>query len=511
MLVPADRLQALLPQRSIAENIAAPRFNNPRRWGPVAIRAERRRVAGAIEALSIDTRAHRQVRRLSGGNQQKVTIARWLANGFETLLCFDPTRGIDVGTKRQIYALLRSLAGDGAAILLFTSELAEIPLVCDRVDLPLRRAGHRRDRRAERGRGDTPAGDARPRARVGERRVSAVEADAGRPARRPISWSRLARRHAWTAGVYVLLVALFIYWSTIPANWGQFDVQSLVIDAMPFAFAAMAQAVVIISGGIDLSIGSMMSLINVLSAKYWLADAATGEPVSFQRGIVIALVLIAGAALAGALTGLIIQVTRVADIIVTLAMLFVWAGAALAVLEIPGGAVPAEITKLGVGYTGTAWLPTGIVIIAIVILVWIPIRWTKPGLSIYAIGSSRNASFLSGISVAKTRVGAYALGSALAAMGGLALTATSGIGDALSGQYYTLNSVAAVVLGGVSLVGGVGGLVGPVAAAFVLTLVKTILVLKGVDQNWAQVIQGTLIVIVVMIGGLALRSRGKRA
>jgi ribose transport system ATP-binding protein len=133
VLVPADRLEALLPQRSIAENIAAPRFNTPRRWGPVGIREERRRVQSAIDALSIDTRAQRQVRRLSGGNQQKVTIARWLANGFQTLLCFDPTRGIDVGTKRQIYALLRRLAGDGAAVLLFTSELAEVPLVCDRV------------------------------------------------------------------------------------------------------------------------------------------------------------------------------------------------------------------------------------------------------------------------------------------------------------------------------------------------------------------------------------------
>jgi ribose transport system ATP-binding protein len=133
VLVPADRLQALLPQRSVAENIAVPRFNSSRRWGPVDVRAERRRVGAAIDALSIDTRAQRQVSRLSGGNQQKVTIARWLANGFQTLLCFDPTRGIDVGTKRQIYALLRRLAGEGAAVLLFTSELAEIPLVCDRV------------------------------------------------------------------------------------------------------------------------------------------------------------------------------------------------------------------------------------------------------------------------------------------------------------------------------------------------------------------------------------------
>jgi ribose transport system ATP-binding protein len=133
VLVPADRLLALLPQRSVHENIAVPWFGRVSRWGPVNVRAERRRVREAVEALQIDTRAQRQVRRLSGGNQQKVTIARWLASGFGVLLCFDPTRGIDVGTKRQIYALLRRLADEGAAILFFSSELAEFPLVCDRV------------------------------------------------------------------------------------------------------------------------------------------------------------------------------------------------------------------------------------------------------------------------------------------------------------------------------------------------------------------------------------------
>jgi ribose transport system permease protein len=324
-----------------------------------------------------------------------------------------------------------------------------------------------------------------------------------------INWGRFGRRHGWTIGVYVLLFVLLLYWRTIPAQWGTFDVQSLAIDALPFAFAAMAQAVVIISGGIDLSIGSMMALVNVLSAKY-MFDSTTGLAVSYREALVLAFVLILGAGLAGALTGLIINVTKVADIIVTLAMLFVWGGAALAVMQIPGGGAPLEFSKLAIGYTLTPWLPSGLVILAaVVLLVWVPIRWRKPGLALYAIGSSRNASFLSGTSVAWTRVGAYALGSAFAAMGGLALTATSGIGDALSGQYYTLNSVAAVVLGGVALVGGVGGLIGPIAAAFVLTLVKSIMILKGVDQNWAQVIQGTLIVLVVMIGGLALRQRGK--
>jgi ribose transport system ATP-binding protein len=133
VLVPADRLQALLPQRSVSENIAAPRYAAVRRWGPINMVGERRRVREAIDALKIDTRAQGQVRRLSGGNQQKVTIARWLASGFRTLLCFDPTRGIDVGTKRQIYELLRRLADDGSAVLFFSSELTELPLVCDRV------------------------------------------------------------------------------------------------------------------------------------------------------------------------------------------------------------------------------------------------------------------------------------------------------------------------------------------------------------------------------------------
>jgi ribose transport system ATP-binding protein len=96
------------------------------------MRRERARVESAIRRLQIDTRAESELRRLSGGNQQKVMIARWLAGEFKTLLCFDPTRGIDIGTKRQIYGLLRELATAGAAILLFTSELPEISLVCDR-------------------------------------------------------------------------------------------------------------------------------------------------------------------------------------------------------------------------------------------------------------------------------------------------------------------------------------------------------------------------------------------
>jgi ribose transport system ATP-binding protein len=130
--VAADRAEALLMQRSVRENIALPFTTRIRRWGLIDTGAERTKVESAIATLQIDTRAKGEVRRLSGGNQQKVTIARWVAGGVRTMLCFDPTRGIDIRTKDQIYVLLRDLAEAGAAVLLYTSELKEVQLVCDR-------------------------------------------------------------------------------------------------------------------------------------------------------------------------------------------------------------------------------------------------------------------------------------------------------------------------------------------------------------------------------------------
>jgi ribose transport system ATP-binding protein len=133
VFVPANRAEALLGQRSVRENIALPRSAKVTAWGPIRMRQEKRSVDAAIARLEIDTRAQSQVRRLSGGNQQKVTIARWIAGGVRTLLLFDPTRGIDIRTKREIYQLVRELAAAGAAVLLFTSELGEIEAACDRV------------------------------------------------------------------------------------------------------------------------------------------------------------------------------------------------------------------------------------------------------------------------------------------------------------------------------------------------------------------------------------------
>ena len=130
--VPGDRKSALMPQRSIRENLALTRFRGISKWGVINSKDEEVRVDDAVSSLQIDTRAKSQVKRLSGGNQQKVTIGRWVTTGFDLLLCFDPTRGIDVGTKQQIYELVREFANQGKSVLLFTSELREIQLACDR-------------------------------------------------------------------------------------------------------------------------------------------------------------------------------------------------------------------------------------------------------------------------------------------------------------------------------------------------------------------------------------------
>jgi ribose transport system ATP-binding protein len=132
VFVAADRAEALLMQRSVRENIALPFVTRVRAWGLIDIGREARTVDSAVDTLQIDARAGGEVRRLSGGNQQKVTIARWVAGGVRTMLCFDPTRGIDIRTKHQIYRLLRDLAEAGAAVLFYTSELKEVQLVCDR-------------------------------------------------------------------------------------------------------------------------------------------------------------------------------------------------------------------------------------------------------------------------------------------------------------------------------------------------------------------------------------------
>jgi ribose transport system permease protein len=308
---------------------------------------------------------------------------------------------------------------------------------------------------------------------------------------------RFVRRNAWPLGVYGLLVVLLGFTVVIHPSFGPFDVESLSVAAMPLAFAAVAQTCVVLSGGIDLSIGALMAVANVLAARYMLHHG-------LQYSLAVsALVLLVGTA-AGALNGIIAVTTRVPDIVVTLATSFVWGGVALLIMAKPGGGAPVAYQNLATGTLGTEWLPNALIILVLTVgVVWLPLRRSRPGLAMYAVGSNQVAAFRSGIGVGRIRVLAYALGGLFAAWGGLALTMTTGIGSPKAGVIYTLSGIAAIVLGGVSLAGGRGGVLAPIGASLILTLVPADLILLGTDPNLGQVIQGALIVFVVMAGGLA--------
>ncbi len=323
---------------------------------------------------------------------------------------------------------------------------------------------------------------------VGGTRSRAVDAVVG-----------FARRNAWTLGLLAFLAALLIFTKAIQPNYGVPGIQGLAISVLPLALAAVAQAIVVISGGIDLSIGSMMALTSATAAV--LMDGLI-EGGNEQLAILAVVgVLLMGLVLGG-INGALVVFTKVADIVVTLAMLFVWAGFALLVLRSPGGDSVDWLRDLVLGSLFVDFIPkAAVVLLVIVAVIWIPLRRSRLGLSLYAVGSDQLAAFRSGVSVGRTKVAAYAIGGLFAAFAGLSLTASTGIGTPVPGPY-TLQSVAAVVLGGVALVGGRGGVIGPIIAVVILQLVRTDMTFLNVNNNLAIVLQGFILIGVVMAGSL---------
>lgn len=310
----------------------------------------------------------------------------------------------------------------------------------------------------------------------------------------------LVRRNVWVLGLWLLLAGMLILTRIIQPDFGAAGISALALASLPIALVAVGQTMAVLTGGIDLSVGSMMALSGVVAARLMEESGDAGAV------LVVLLVLGIGIGM-GAINGALVVLTRVPDIIVTLAMLFVWGGVALLVLNAPGGSVADWFRSLATGTLGSEWLPRALVLLVVAVaVIWVPLRRTTPGLWIYAVGSDRLAAYRSGVRVERTTVMAYALTGLFAAMAGLARSMITGQGDPLAGPYLLL-SVAAVVLGGVSLTGGRGGVVGPIVAVFVLQLARADLALVGMDPGYATVIEGAIMVGVVMLGAAATLRR----
>jgi ribose transport system permease protein len=316
--------------------------------------------------------------------------------------------------------------------------------------------------------------------------------------------TRFRRRQGWVVGVALLLGAL-IFWryTQIPA-FGPFELRGILAGTMTLALLAMAQTVIVISGGIDLSVGAMMVLANCIAARLML-DQDLGTVV------LVALLVVAIAMVLSGLIGATAVVSGVPDIVVTLAASFVLAGLALIVLDGPGGGTHPRLQELLVGGFDQP-LPSFLWLAGILLLVWLPFKRSRLGIATYAVGSDRAAAFLSGVRVGRTRIVAYLLAGFFSGLAGVVTTAFTGSGEprASIGATATLTSVAAVVLGGVALMGGSGTLLGPVLAAFCLALIPALMLGLGWDPNYAEVARGVIIIVVVMIGGLVQVPRRAR-
>jgi ribose transport system permease protein len=295
---------------------------------------------------------------------------------------------------------------------------------------------------------------------------------------------------------YIVLVGMIIiycvlYLASTSSLPGSFELTSTLNNGMPLVFAGAGQTAIVLTGGIDLSVGGMIDLTNALVAVHM-----QGTPASMAEWTMIALLV--GAA-GGLVNGVLVTYGRLQPILVTLATLSVYQGIALRVLPKPGGHVPAGLTQALTNPTA----PIAFVWIAALLLLWLFVRRTRFGVGIYAIGNDQSAARASGVRVGRVKVGAYVLGGVLTAAAGLFLAASATSGDATSGDAFTLTSIAATVLGGVSFLGGRGSLVGTLAGAFALTLLINVLFFAHINPLYQSFYQGLFLILAVLVGGLA--------
>ena len=266
--------------------------------------------------------------------------------------------------------------------------------------------------------------------------------------------------------------------------------------AVLLALVAMAQTIPVLTRGLDLSVGPMFVLANCIASTIVVGDIGMG-----LLGCVA--VLAAGLA-AGFVNGAIVVWGRLQPIITTLATGAIFYGVSLAIRPIPGGDVQADIADFVTGQLFGV-VPTGLVVLFfVVILVWIPYRSSVLGRAAYAVGSNEHAAYMSGVPVAKAKLMAYTLAGFLASLGGLILTFNTYSGEASApiGGIYTLNSIAAVVIGGTSLFGGWGSAIGSIFGAFVLRTIEDLLFVFDFSPLWQPLFQGVVLLVAVSLGAI---------
>jgi ribose transport system permease protein len=306
--------------------------------------------------------------------------------------------------------------------------------------------------------------------------------------------------------IFVLMFTLYVL--KHPAGLTANVVQTAANKGVLLALVATAQTFVVLTAGIDLSVGAIFILSNCV-ASYVLVNDLGGLGLApwLSASIGVLCVLIVGA-LCGMVNALIVIYGRLQPIVATIATGAVFFGLALWIRPFPGGS-PDYVKPLGKFMTSKLFgtVPASMVfLLVLVILVWMPFRRSTLGRTTYAVGSSEVAAFMSGLKVKQAKFFAYVFSGLFASMGGIYLTfvTSSGAADSGSAGTYTLNSIAAVVLGGVALFGGRGSAIGAILGALAFLTIKDLLFVFDFDPLWQPLFEGIVLVLAVSIGSARL-------
>ncbi|MEI9427779.1 ABC transporter permease [Mesorhizobium sp. Cs1299R1N3] len=308
----------------------------------------------------------------------------------------------------------------------------------------------------------------------------------------------LAEQRGTLLALGIFIVMFVIYTSNHPAGFTANVVQTAANKGVLLAFVAMAQTLVVITSGIDLSVGMIFLLTNCLAS--WLV---VGTPMQTTLGVIA--VLVAGL-LCGAINGAIVIYGRLQPIVATIATGAVYYGIGLLLRPFPGGSVNENLADAMTGRLFDLVPASLVVLLAVVLLIWVPFSRSVLGRAAYAAGSSETAAYMSGVPIRRGKFAAYTLAGLLAAIGGLFLTFFTYTGEAAyaSGNAYTLFSIAAVVLGGVSLFGGKGSAIGAIFGALAFRTIGDLLFVFDFDPLWQPLFQGVILLVAVSLGAFAL-------
>jgi ribose transport system permease protein len=303
--------------------------------------------------------------------------------------------------------------------------------------------------------------------------------------------SNLARNHSYLLALGLLVLAVALNYAFQDNFFQQRVINGNLRVMLPLMILAAGQAIVIISGGIDLSVGAMVSLVNAVLVTLVTSDSGTA-------GLLLALLAGLGTgALAGAINGACVAFLRLQPIVTTYATSFLFSGLALAILPRPGGSLPRALTRF---YRDTPLgIPTTLYAVVALLLVWALLRRTRFAQNLYAVGGDAEAARASGVPVTRIRFSSYLTLGLFSAVSALALTLSTGSGNARIGDGMTLPSIVAVVLGGTRLSGGQGGLVGAVIGVAILTIIRNLISFANVP-TWYQTLVDALIILAALAG-----------